>query len=167
MVSRANHDYPGLGGHISSFASSAKLYDVAFNHFFRGKSDGSPGDAIYIQGHAAPCIYARAFLERRMDETDLAIAFNDIDFCLRVRERGLLNVFTPWCEAWHHESLSRGYEDTEEKKERFWREVEYFRERHAAVLEAGDPFYNPNLTLWHENFDLDDAVRRPVVSEGG
>ena len=100
-----------------------------------------------------------------LEEERLRIAFNDIDFCLRVRERGLLNVFTPYCEAWHHESLSRGYEDTEEKKARFWREVEYFRERHAGLLDAGDPFYNPNLTLWHENFDLADTAKAPAEPE--
>ncbi|MCO5313878.1 MAG: pyruvate dehydrogenase (acetyl-transferring), homodimeric type [Microthrixaceae bacterium] len=71
MVSRANHESDGIGGHLSTFASSAALYDVGFNHFFRGKSDGNPGDHIYFQGHAAPGIYARAFLEGRFDEEDL------------------------------------------------------------------------------------------------
>ena len=56
----------GIGGHLSTFASSAALYEVGFNHFFRGKEDGQPGDHVYIQGHAAPGIYARAFLEGRL-----------------------------------------------------------------------------------------------------
>lgn len=71
MVIKANHHEKGIGGHLSTFASSALLYEVGFNHFFRGKDDGSPGDAVYIQGHAAPGIYARAFIERRLDEAHL------------------------------------------------------------------------------------------------
>jgi pyruvate dehydrogenase E1 component len=71
MVTRANHESEGIGGHLSTFASSAALYEVGFNHFFRGKSDGTPGDHVYFQGHAAPGIYARAFLEGRLDENDL------------------------------------------------------------------------------------------------
>jgi len=71
MVVKANHEAEGIGGHLSTFASSAVLYEVGFNHFFRGKGDGTPGDHVYFQGHAAPGIYARAFLERRLDEEDL------------------------------------------------------------------------------------------------
>ena len=72
MVVRANKAADGIGGHLSTFASSATLYEVGFNHFFRGKADGNPGDHIYIQGHAAPGIYARAFLEHRLEESHLA-----------------------------------------------------------------------------------------------
>jgi len=71
MVVRANHAADGIGGHLSTFASSASLYEIGFNHFFRGKDDGTPGDHIYFQGHAAPGIYARAFLEGRLSEDDL------------------------------------------------------------------------------------------------
>ena len=71
MVVRANKRADGIGGHLSTFASSAALYDLGFNHFFRGKEDGLPGDHIYVQGHASPGIYARAFLEGRLDEVDL------------------------------------------------------------------------------------------------
>jgi pyruvate dehydrogenase E1 component len=71
MVIKANKHADGIGGHLSTFASSAALYDVGFNHFFRGKAHGQAGDAVYIQGHAAPGIYARAFLEGRMTEDDL------------------------------------------------------------------------------------------------
>ena len=71
MVIKANHEDPGIGGHLSSFASSAILYEVGFNHFFRGKEDGLPGDHVYIQGHAAPGVYARAFLEGRLSEEQL------------------------------------------------------------------------------------------------
>ena len=71
MVIKANKHADGIGGHLSTFASSAALYDVGFNWFFHGKDDGQAGDAVYIQGHAAPGIYARAFLEGRLTEDDL------------------------------------------------------------------------------------------------
>ncbi len=71
MVDRANHRFDGLGGHLSTYASAAALYEVGFNHFFRGKADGAFGDQIFVQGHAAPGIYARAFLEGRLTEEQL------------------------------------------------------------------------------------------------
>src|SRR5690349_11473838 len=71
MVVKANRAADGIGGHLSTFASSAALYEVGFNHFFRGKEDGLAGDHVYFQGHAAPGIYARAFLEGRIDEQHL------------------------------------------------------------------------------------------------
>jgi len=70
MVLRANTRFEGIGGHLSTYASAASLYEVGFNHFFRG-SDDAPGDQIYFQGHAAPGIYARAFLEGRLSEENL------------------------------------------------------------------------------------------------
>jgi pyruvate dehydrogenase E1 component len=71
MVLRANSQFPGIGGHLSTYASSASLYEVGFNHFFRGKDGESSGDQVYYQGHAAPGIYARAFLEGRLTEDQL------------------------------------------------------------------------------------------------
>ena len=71
MVIKANKKAEGIGGHLATFASSASLYEVGFNHFFRGKDDGLAGDAIYLQGHAAPGMYARAYLEGRLTEDDL------------------------------------------------------------------------------------------------
>ena len=71
MVIKANKHAEGIGGHLSTFASSASLYEVGFNHFFRGKDDGQAGDAVYYQGHAAPGVYARAFLEGRLSADDL------------------------------------------------------------------------------------------------
>jgi pyruvate dehydrogenase E1 component len=70
MVTRANERYPGLGGHLSTYASAASLVEVGFNHFFKGKANGS-GDQVFFQGHAAPGIYARAFLEGRITEEQL------------------------------------------------------------------------------------------------
>ena len=71
MVLRANNRAPGIGGHLATYASAATLYEVGFNHFFRGKDDGASGDQIFFQGHAAPGIYARAFLEGRLTEENL------------------------------------------------------------------------------------------------
>ena len=71
MVVKANKHADGIGGHLSTFASSASLYEIGFNHFFRGKDDGNAGDQVYFQGHAAPGVYARAFLEGRLTADDL------------------------------------------------------------------------------------------------
>ena len=71
MVLRANTRFPGIGGHLSTYASAATLYEVGFNHFFRGKEHPGGGDQVFFQGHAAPGIYARAFLEGRLSEDDL------------------------------------------------------------------------------------------------
>jgi GT2 family glycosyltransferase len=87
------------------------------------------------------------------NEADLAIAFNDVDFCLRVRAAGYRNLWTPFAEFYHHESASRGPEDTPEKQARFGREIAYMREKWGPLLDL-DPAYNPNLTLDHENFNL-------------
>ncbi len=79
MVDRANHRFEGLGGHLSTFASAAALYDVGFNHFFRGKDDGGAADQVFFQGHAAPGIYARAFLEGRLTEDHLDRFRREVD----------------------------------------------------------------------------------------
>ncbi len=71
MVVRANQESPGIGGHISTFASTATLWEIGFNHFWRGRTEDFLGDMVYFQGHAAPGIYARAFLEGRLTEDDL------------------------------------------------------------------------------------------------
>ncbi len=78
--------------------------------------------------------------------TDLAIAFNDIDLCLKVREKGYLVVFTPYAELYHYESKSRGYEDTPEKQKRFKGETEIFKSRWGDILKKGDPYYNPHFS---------------------
>ncbi|WP_051308925.1 glycosyltransferase family 2 protein [Desulfogranum japonicum] len=93
-----------------------------------------------------------------LDEEHLGIALNDVDFCLKLREAGFLNVFTPYAEAYHHESASRGYEDTAAKKKRFNKEVAYFKERWAEILEHGDPYYNLNLCTYREDFARDTYV---------
>jgi len=89
-----------------------------------------------------------------LDEDNLRISLNDIDFCLKLRQKGYLNIFTPFCEAIHHESISRGYEQKPEQKLRFLKEIKYFQHKWKKILEDGDPYYNPNLTLEGEDFSL-------------
>jgi glycosyltransferase involved in cell wall biosynthesis len=86
-----------------------------------------------------------------LDEVNLTIAFNDIDFCLRVQDAGYRNIWTPYAELYHHESATRGFEDTPEKQQRFSEEVRYMKERWGDAL-MKDPAYSPNLTLDREDF---------------
>jgi len=89
-----------------------------------------------------------------MDAENFKVAYNDVDFCLRVMEKGYRNLFTPYAEMYHHESVSRGYETTPEKIARFDKEKEALYKRHKAILENGDPYYNPNLTHSKEDFSI-------------
>jgi glycosyltransferase involved in cell wall biosynthesis len=86
-------------------------------------------------------------------EEILEVAFNDVDFCLKVRERGYYNIWLPHVQLYHHESKSRGAEDTPEKQARFLGEIEYMLQKWGNVLKR-DPFYNPNLTYTREDFSL-------------
>jgi GT2 family glycosyltransferase len=85
---------------------------------------------------------------------ELAVAFNDVDYCLKVRKHGWLVVYDPYAEMHHYESKSRGYEDSPEKVERFNGEVEILLSRWRDQIEQGDPYYNPNLTLDNSDFSL-------------
>ena len=109
MVVRANHFSDAIGGHLSTFASSAALYDVGFNHFFRGKAGGQAGDHLYIQGHAAPGIYARAFVEGRLDESDLDRFRLEVDVPGRTG-RGLSSYPHPRLmpDFWEYPTVSMG-----------------------------------------------------------
>jgi GT2 family glycosyltransferase len=89
------------------------------------------------------------------DEERLAVAFNDIDLCLKLRQLGKRVVFTPYAELLHHESVTRGYEDTPEKKERFDREFAAMQKKWGEAL-TSDPFYNPNLSYDDGNFQIAD-----------
>lgn len=88
-----------------------------------------------------------------LDEENLKVAFNDVDFCLKVRKAGYRNLWTPHAELYHHESISRGHEDTPEKQARFRKEVEHMQAKWGDALKQ-DPYYNPNLTKDREDFSL-------------
>ena len=105
MVTRANRDPAAPGGHISTFASSATLYEVALNHFIRGRGNGHDGDQVYFQGHAAPGMYARAFLEGRLTEQNL------VNFRRELSEGGGLSSYPhPWLmpDFWEFPTVSMG-----------------------------------------------------------
>ena len=106
MVVRANKRPGGVGGHISTFASSATLYEVAFNHFFKGRGeDGYSGDSIYFQGHASPGMYSRAFLEGRLNEQNLENFRRELE-----TGGGLSSYPHPWLmpEFWEYPTVSMG-----------------------------------------------------------
>ena len=120
---------------------------------------GQASRALLAQNMSA--VTAACLLVRRsvfdevegLDETHLGVAYNDIDFCLRVLERGYRNVWTPFAEFYHHESASRGYEDTPEKENRFEKESDFMKRRWGQLL-LNDPAYNPNLALDRDAFTL-------------
>jgi pyruvate dehydrogenase E1 component len=105
MVVRANREENGIGGHISTYASASTLYEVAFNHFFRAKAVGQEGDIVYFQGHASPGIYARAFLEARVNQEHLQ------NFRRELRAGGGLSSYPhPWLmpDFWEFPTVSMG-----------------------------------------------------------
>lgn len=93
---------------------------------------------------------------------ELAVAFNDIDYCMKVRAAGKLVVYAPYAVMYHYESKSRGLEDTPEKVARFNREIAIFARRWPDILQNGDPYYNPNLTLRKSNFALRDLLKEKI-----
>jgi len=96
-----------------------------------------------------------------LNEKKLPVAFNDVDYCLRVREAGYRVVWTPHAELYHHESVSRGKDTTRRKKWRASREVAYMRKRWRQVM-LNDPFYNPNLSYQRPDFYLSHA---PLIAQ--
>ena len=93
---------------------------------------------------------------------ELAVAFNDIDYCMKVRAQDKLVVYNPYALLYHYESKSRGLEDTPEKIARFNREIRIFSEKWPDILKNGDPYYNPNLTLRKSNFALRDLKKEKI-----
>jgi GT2 family glycosyltransferase len=113
----------------------------------------------------AACLVVRRELFEAVggfNDKELAIAFNDVDLCLRIAEKGYRNVWTPYAEFYHHESATRGHEDTPEKQSRFQKECDYMRRRWGDLL-ANDPAYNPNLAIDGASFSLafPPRVKRP------
>lgn len=128
--------------------------------YFPAEADGYFGRLKVIQNVSAvtaACLMVRreVFTAVGGFDPDFQLAFGDVDLCVRIQAAGYRNLFTPYAELYHHESKTRGVEDTEEKKERFVREARSFTAKHAKLLSSGDPFYNPNLSLDHEDFSID------------
>lgn len=103
---------------------------------------------------ACMMVKKKAFEEAGGFEEKLAVAFNDVDLCLKIREKGYLVVYDPYVEMYHYESKTRGREDTKEKVRRFQGEIEYMRTRWIGILKEGDPCYNKNLSLSKWNYSL-------------
>ena len=105
MVLKANKN-TNVGGHISTFASAATLYEIGFNHFFRGRTDDHPGDVVFFQGHASPGMYARAFVEGRLDETQA----EELPPGTARRAAGCRSYPHPWLmpDFWQYPTVSMG-----------------------------------------------------------
>lgn len=95
---------------------------------------------------------ARLYREHPLDEENFAVAYNDIDFCLKLYEDGYLNVFTPYSQAYHYESKSRGLDETDKPNPRYEREKKNFQDRWGKYFNYHDPYYNPHFTLLYENY---------------
>ena len=137
--------FGGMAGH--AFIESSR-YDI-----------GYMGRIMCAQDYSAvtaACMMTKKSVFERVDglTEKLVVAFNDIDYCLKVRGINKLVVYNPYAELYHYESKSRGLEDTPERIERFNREVALFTERWENILIEGDPYYNPNLTLDKADFSL-------------
>lgn len=138
----------GIGG-VAGHAHK-RLEKDAHGYFSRLKLIQS------LSAVTAACLLVRKEIYEQvggLDEANLKIAFNDVDFCLKVREAGYRNLWTPWAELYHHESISRGAEDTPEKKARFSQEVRFMKEKWGKVLES-DPYYSSHLTRDREDFSI-------------
>ncbi|MEW8587327.1 MAG: glycosyltransferase family 2 protein, partial [Candidatus Thiodiazotropha sp.] len=135
----------GVAGHAMKYSTSA--------------DKGYMGRSVLIQNYTA--VTAACLLLRRevfdtvsgFDSDNLAVAFNDVDLCIRIYQKGYYNLWTPYAEMIHHESASRGAEDTPDKQRRFTLEAEYMLDKYGPLLER-DPAYNPNLTRCGEDFSL-------------
>lgn len=120
---------------------------------------GYMGRLCYAQNVSAvtgACLMVKKCLYEELGGLDenFRVSLNDVDFCLRLREKKLLNVFTPFAELYHYESISRGLDDTGEKARRYNEESDRFRKKWKDVLEKGDPYYNPNFSLDRSDFSL-------------
>jgi len=142
---RGTPSQPGVAGH-----SHKHLPDAVRGYF------GRPHIIHNLSAVTAACMMVRkdVFEEVGGFDEKLTIAFNDVDLCLKIREKVYLIVYTPYAVLYHHESLSRGYEDTHEKQKRFLKEVQYIRKKWDKIIDKGDPYYNKNLTLDHEDFRI-------------
>ena len=144
----------GLGAHRTA----------GHSHYGMAKENlGYMGRLCYSQNVSAvtgACLMVKKSLFDELNGLDeeFAVALNDVDFCLRLRKKGLLNIFTPFAELFHYESASRGTDVTaaasSENVERYNKESEMFRNKWKEELEKGDPYFNPNFSLDYSNYVL-------------
>ena len=146
----------GMGGIAG--AAFVRTHDAELSYMHRAKC---------VQDYS--CVTAACLLTKRklFDEVggfteELAVAFNDVDFCMKIRALGKLVVYNPYAKFWHYESKSRGLEDTPEKVARFNSEIVKFAKRWTECLRYGDPYYNPALTFMKSNFTLKNLDKEKV-----
>ncbi len=136
----------GIAGHAHRFSNSTDtgyLGRLSINQNFSAVT--------------AACLMVKRSIYEEMkglDDVNFKVAFNDVDFCLRILEAGYQNIYTPYCLAYHYESLSRGHENTPEKQSRFIVECNRFEKKHCNILKFGDSYYNPNLSLIFDDFSV-------------
>ena len=130
----------------------------AHKHFKRGEKGycDRMAAAQNMSAVTAACMMTsrKCFEEVGGLDEQLKVAFNDIDYCMKLCKAGYDIIFTPFAEMYHYESISRGYEDTSAKEARFRSEVNYFMDKWGDVIRRGDPYYNPHLTLRYEDFSM-------------
>lgn len=145
--------FGGIAGH-----TFIGLHDTQNSYFHRAMT------AQNYSAVTAACMLTKktVFEEAGGFSKELAVAFNDIDYCMKVRKLGKLVVYTPYAVFYHYESKSRGLEDTPEKMERFNRETATFIKKWPDILREGDPYYNPNLTLRKSDFSLRDLLKEKI-----
>lgn len=140
----------GLGAHRSA----------GHTHYGMPKENlGYMGRLCYTQNVTAltgACLMVKKSIYEEVGGLDenFRVALNDVDFCLKLRQKGYLNIFTPFAEAFHFESKSRGFEDSKAKRERYTEECDNFKKKWSKELEAGDPYYNPNFSLDYSDYSL-------------
>ena len=140
----------GLGAHRTA----------GHTHYGQSRENlGYMGRLCYAQNVSAvtgACLMVKKALYEEVGglEEEFEISLNDVDFCLKLRKKGYLNVFTPFAELYHYESISRGLDDQGQKARRYNAESERFREKWKEELEAGDPYYNPNFSLDRSDYSL-------------
>ena len=138
----------GIGGVAGSVFTDLKKGHSGYMHKAALMQD--------LSAVTAACMLTKKelFIQTGGFEEKLAVAFNDVDLCLRLKEMGFLIVYDPYAELIHDESRTRGAEDTKEKTRRFQNEIEYMRTQYETLLKEGDPCYNPNLSLKKWNYSL-------------
>ena len=140
----------GLGAHRTA----------GHTHYGQSRENlGYMGRLCYTQNVTAvtgACLMVKKELFKKVGglDTGFAVSLNDVDFCLKLRKEGYLNVFTPFAELYHFESISRGLDDSGEKAQRYNKESEVFREKWKEELIKGDPYYNPNFSLDRSDYSL-------------
>ncbi len=157
----------GMNGFAGYIQNELSIEDVGYFGRLRVQQEVSAVTA------ACMMVDAKAFKEIGGFDEEFAVALNDVDLCLRIRELGKKIVLDPNVTMYHYESKSRGYEASDEKKARFKREIKLFRDKWAKVIEAGDPYYSPNLTLLYgdcspkreeESFLIVEEIEREEVN---